>query len=98
MVKEFPVLSDSVDRSALSHDLRSPLTVITARLQMIRRRSSRGDPLPPWLAAYLESIEAAAARLVAVAERFDTPPHGDSPPGSPRALPVVTATAQTAPR
>ena len=57
----------------LAHDLRNPLTIITARLQMIRRRRARGDVVPEWLVADLETFEAATAQLIALTERIDTP-------------------------
>lgn len=57
----------------LAHDLRNPLTILTARLQMIRRRRARGDFVPEWLVADLETLEAATARLIALAEYIDAP-------------------------
>lgn len=58
-------------RSALVHDLRSALTVLVGRVQMVRRQSRQGDLDPALLTANLEAIEAALARLVAVVHRIE---------------------------
>ena len=54
----------------LAHELRNPLTILTARLQLIRRRRQRGEPVPAWLVADLEAMETATARLVALTDRI----------------------------
>ncbi len=54
----------------LAHELRNPLTILAARLQLIRRRRQRGEPVPAWLVADLEAMEAATVRLVAMADRI----------------------------
>lgn len=58
-------------RSAPVHDLRSALTVLVGRVQMVRRQSRQGDLDPALLTANLEAIEAALARLVAVVHRIE---------------------------
>lgn len=58
-------------RALISIELRGPLTVIVAQLQMIRRETACGAATPEWLATRLESIEAASARLVVLAEKVE---------------------------
>ncbi len=57
-----------------SDELRNPLTILAARLQLIRRRRARGEPIPEWLVADLEAMEAATARLVARTDRMSAGP------------------------
>jgi two-component system OmpR family sensor kinase len=52
------------------HDVRTPLSVVVARVQLLRRRLRRGDD-PARVAAELEALEAALVRLVATIERWD---------------------------
>ena len=54
----------------LMHDLRTPLTVVMGRVQLLQRRLKQGAP-PESLNLELESIEAALVRLVAAVERLD---------------------------
>src|SRR5215208_553012 len=51
-------------------ELRSPLTVVVARVQLLRRRLRGGDD-PARVQDDLEAIEAALARLTAAVERLD---------------------------
>lgn len=55
----------------LMHDLRTPLTVVMGRVQLVRRRLKQGAP-PETLASDLEAIEAALIRLAAAVERIDS--------------------------
>ncbi len=52
------------------HELRSPLTVIVGRVQLLRRHL-RGGENPERVHEDLEAIEAALARLTAAVERVD---------------------------
>jgi hypothetical protein len=52
------------------HDLRTALSVVVARAQLLRRRFRRGDDRAQ-VEAELEALEAALVRLVAVIERLD---------------------------
>jgi hypothetical protein len=52
------------------HDVRTPLTAVVARVQLLRRRLRRGDD-PARVAAEVEALEAALVRLVAAIERWD---------------------------
>ena len=56
--------------ASLMHDLRSPLTVVLARVQLARRHLQGGDD-PARVDADLEALEGAVARLVAAVERLD---------------------------
>ena len=60
-----------LERMRLAHDLRNPLAVAVARVQMLRRRLRRGELSPAPTAAELDGIEAALARLRAQIDRFD---------------------------
>jgi signal transduction histidine kinase len=55
---------------ARMHDVRTPLSVVVARVQLLRRRLRRGDD-PARVAAEVEALEAALVRLVAAIERWD---------------------------
>jgi K+-sensing histidine kinase KdpD len=48
---------------AVLHDLRTPLTVMVGRLQLLRRRLRQGPPDPVQLAADLDAIAAATVRM-----------------------------------
>lgn len=51
--------------SAAAHDLRTPLTAVKGRLQMLERRLQRGQPPdPPALIAELQRIDANATRMI----------------------------------
>jgi signal transduction histidine kinase len=52
------------------HELRSPVTVLVGRVQLLRRHLQRGDD-PTRVQDDLEVIEAALARLTAAVERLD---------------------------
>jgi signal transduction histidine kinase len=52
------------------HELRSPVTVLVGRVQLLRRHLQRGDD-PTRVQDDLEAIEAALARLTAAVERLD---------------------------
>jgi len=54
------------------HEVRTPLSVVVARVQLLRRRLRRGDDLAQ-VEAEVEAMEAALVRLVAVIERWDEP-------------------------
>ena len=55
------------------HELRAPLTVVFARVQLLRRRLRREQGVHD-LDHDLESIESALARLTAAIERLDRDP------------------------
>ena len=65
---ELPATHETSRR--LMHDLRTPLTVVLGRVQLLQRRLKQGTP-PESLAPELESIEAALVRLAAAVERLD---------------------------
>jgi signal transduction histidine kinase len=52
------------------HNLRTPLTVLMGRVQLLRRHLRRGED-PVRMDTDLESIEAAIVRLTAAVERLD---------------------------
>jgi signal transduction histidine kinase len=52
------------------HDLRTPLTVLMGRVQLLRRHMRRGDDAVQ-IDTDLEAIEAAIVRLTATVERLD---------------------------
>ena len=54
------------------HEVRTPLSVVVARVQLLRRRLRRGDDLAQ-VEAEVEAMEAALVRLVAAIERLDEP-------------------------
>ena len=56
--------------AVLMHDLRTPLTVLMGRVQLLRRRMRRGDDAVQ-IDTDLEAIEAAIVRLTATVERLD---------------------------
>ena len=56
--------------AVLMHDLRTPLTVLTDRVQLLRRHIRRGDDAVQ-IDNDLEAIEAAIVRLTAAVERID---------------------------
>ena len=55
--------------AVLMHDLRTPLTVLMGRIQLLRRRMRRDDAVR--IDTDLEAIEAAIVRLTAAVERLD---------------------------
>ena len=57
-------------QAELMHDLRSPLTVVVGRVQLLRRHL-RGGEDPARVHEDLEAIEAALARLTAAVTRLD---------------------------
>lgn len=56
--------------AVLMHDLRTPLTVLMGRVQLLRRHMRRGDDVMQ-IDTDLEAIEAAIVRLTAAIERLD---------------------------
>jgi len=56
--------------AVLMHDLRTPLTVLMGRVQLLRRHMRRGDDAVQ-IDTDLEAIEAAIVRLTAAVERLD---------------------------
>jgi signal transduction histidine kinase len=56
--------------AVLMHDLRTPLTVLMGRVQLLRRHMRRGDDAVQ-VDTDLEAIEAAIVRLTATVERLD---------------------------
>jgi len=56
--------------AVLMHDLRTPLTVLMGRIQLLRRHIRRGDDTVQ-IDTDLEAIEAAIVRLTATVERLD---------------------------
>ena len=56
--------------AVLMHDLRTPLTVLMGRVQLLRRHMRRGDDAVR-IDTDLEAIEAAIVRLTAAVERLD---------------------------
>jgi signal transduction histidine kinase len=55
---------------AMTHELRIPLTVLTGRVQLLRRRLRQGRD-PARLEADLTEIELALVRLAATVDRLD---------------------------
>lgn len=58
-------------RQVRMHDLRGPLTVLTGRVQLLRRRLRRGQPDAERATTDLEAMEAAPVRLAAAVERLE---------------------------
>jgi signal transduction histidine kinase len=56
--------------AVLMHNLRTPLTVLMGRVQLLRRHMRRGDDAVQ-VDTDLEAIEAAIVRLTATVERLD---------------------------
>ena len=56
--------------AVVMHDLRTPLTVLMGRVQLLRRHMRRGDNTVQ-IDTDLEAIEAAIVRLTAAVERLD---------------------------
>jgi K+-sensing histidine kinase KdpD len=56
--------------AVLMHDLRTPLTVLMGRVQLLRRHMRRGNDAVQ-IDTDLEAIEAAIVRLTATVERLD---------------------------
>jgi K+-sensing histidine kinase KdpD len=56
--------------AVLMHDLRTPLTVLMGRVQLLRCHMRRGDNTVQ-IDTDLEAIEAAIVRLTAAVERLD---------------------------
>ena len=56
--------------AVLLHDLRTPLTVLMGRVQLLRRHMRRGEAAVQ-IDTDLEAIEAAIVRLTAAVERLD---------------------------
>jgi K+-sensing histidine kinase KdpD len=56
--------------AVLMHDLRTPLTVLMGRVQLLRRHMRRGNDAVQ-INTDLEAIEAAIVRLTATVERLD---------------------------
>jgi signal transduction histidine kinase len=56
--------------AVLMHNLRTPLTVLMGRVQLLRRHMRRGDDAVQ-IDTDLEAIEAAIVRLTATVERLD---------------------------
>jgi K+-sensing histidine kinase KdpD len=56
--------------AVLMHDLRTPLTVLMGRVQLLRRHMRRGEDAVQ-IDTDLEAIEAAIVRLTATVERLD---------------------------
>jgi K+-sensing histidine kinase KdpD len=56
--------------AVLMHDLRTPLTVLMGRVQLLRRHVRRGDDAVQ-IDTDLEAIEAAIVRLTAAVQRLD---------------------------
>jgi len=71
-----PATPEQRAHAARMHELRSPLTVVVARVQLLRRRLRGGD-VPARVHDDLEAIEAALARLTAAVERLDRSPQSD---------------------
>ena len=59
---------DAVERDRLLHELRTPVTVLLGRLQLIHRRARRDGVAPALGAADVVAFEAAVARLRAAVE------------------------------
>lgn len=54
-----------------AHDLRTPLTAIVGRAELLQMRLQSGQPLSPaWLQAQVTPLSAAAARMVATVEEI----------------------------
>ena len=62
--------------AVLMHDLRTPLTVLMGRVQLLRRQVRRGDDTVR-IDTDLEAIEAAIVRLTAAVERLDRDSRAD---------------------
>ena len=60
----------------LMHDLRTPLTVLLGRVQMLRRNHAAGQRLDE-VESDLEVIEAAVLRLAVAIEALDAQPPRD---------------------
>jgi signal transduction histidine kinase len=56
--------------AVVMHDLRTPLTVLMGRIQLLRRHMRRGDDTVQ-IDTDLEAIEAAIVRLTAAVDRLD---------------------------
>jgi signal transduction histidine kinase len=56
--------------AVLMHNLRTPITVLMGRVQLLRRHMRRGDDAVQ-VDTDLEAIEAAIVRLTATVERLD---------------------------
>jgi len=65
-VVEERLSADRAARQRIMHELRSPLTVMVGRVQLLRRHLRQVDD-PARIDADLEAIEAATARLLAIA-------------------------------
>ena len=65
-----PQTPEQQAHAARMHDLRSPLTVVVARVQLLRRHL-QGCDHPVRVHEDLEAIEAALARLTAAVARMD---------------------------
>jgi signal transduction histidine kinase len=65
-----PQTPEQQAHAARMHELRSPLTVLVGRVQLLRRHL-RGGNDPARVQNDLEAIEAALARLTAAVERLD---------------------------
>lgn len=63
------VASGATDRAQTVHDLRTPLTVVVGRVQLLRRHLRRSDT--DRASADLEAIEAALIRLSAAIDRVE---------------------------
>lgn len=61
--------SGATDRAQTVHDLRTPLTVVVGRVQLLRRHLRRSDT--DRASADLEAIEAALTRLSADIDRVE---------------------------
>ena len=61
---------DQQDWAVLMHDLRTPLTVLMGRVQLLRRHVRRGDDAV-CIDTDLEAMESAIVRLTAAVERLD---------------------------
>jgi signal transduction histidine kinase len=56
--------------AVVMHDLRTPLTVLMGRVQLLRRHMRRGNDIVQ-IDTDLEAIEAAIVRLTAAVDRLD---------------------------
>jgi signal transduction histidine kinase len=64
-----PQTPEQQAHAARMHELRSPLTVLVGRVQLLRRHLRGGDSAR--VQDDLEAIEASLARLTAAVERMD---------------------------